>query len=56
MGFRGHGAGHGDMGFRGHGSIGSGLGRDGTPLRLDMGTRGGHGYMDTPELHRDTTT
>ena len=49
------------MGFRGHGSIGSGSRRDGTPLRLDMGTwgsgdMGGHGYMDTPELHRDTTT
>ena len=55
MGFRGHGAGHGDMGLRGHGSIGSCSRRDGTGTR-GSGDMGGHGYMDTPELHRDTTT
>ena len=40
MGFRGHGAGHGDMGFRGHGSTGSHTQTNNTPVRLDMGTWG----------------
>ena len=38
MGFRGHGAGHGDMGFKGHGSTGSHTQTNNTPLGLDMGT------------------
>ena len=45
MGFRGHGAGHGDMGFRGHGSIGSVAERRHT-FKVRHGDMGAWGLRD----------